>query len=424
MPPHATTSAPTDTRAPARNADAVTPIDLDETSDFVLGALWRMLCDGCADTWLSGIGQRGLGQPDFEAACARWSEALAAEQRDPARGAVAARVLARLQGHAAEVARNRRIYSHTTPAEIRHRYWPTGAREHLDRENLFSMSFCPQPDRFIRSTTKIASAGSCFAHEIGRALRAWGFNYFVTEPGPDHLSPDERWRRRYGQFSARYGLIFNAPSLRQLVERGLGLVELKPYIWKQEGVWRDPYRDALTFESPDEYAADVPVFEAALARTLLEAEVFILTLGVNEVWYFKNDGTYLSRVPWRLMPALLGRKVLTVQENLAELQRLRDVWMPFNPKLRIIVTVSPVPLLATFRSRERNVVVASCHSKSVLRVAAEAFAEANDNVTYFPAYEAVLYGSRVPFRDDGRHVHPDAVQRVVAMFRETFCVPD
>ncbi|MHC4787229.1 MAG: GSCFA domain-containing protein, partial [Planctomycetota bacterium] len=63
-------------------------------------------------------------------------------------------------------------------------------------------------------------------------------------------------------------------------------------------------------------------------------------------------------------------------------------------------------------------------SKSVLRVAAESFADANDNVTYFPAYEAVLYGSRVPFRADGRHVHPDAVQRVVAMFRETFCVPE
>ncbi|MHC4274455.1 MAG: GSCFA domain-containing protein [Planctomycetota bacterium] len=421
MTPTAATSATADTRATPRS---LAPIDLHETSAFVLEALWRVLCDGCADTWLADIGRAGRGQPDFETACARWSEALAAQRRDPARGAVAARVLARLQEHAAEVARNRRIYSHTTPAEIRHRYWPTGARAHLDRKNLFTMSFCPQPDRFITSTTKIASAGSCFAHEIGRALRAWRYNYFITEPGPDHLSDEERWRQRYGQFSARYGLIFNAPSLRQLVERGLGLLKLEPYIWQQEGVWRDPYRDALTFESPEAYAADVPIFEAALTRTLLEAEVFILTLGVNEVWYFKNDGTYLSRVPWRLMPALLGRKALTVEDNLAELQRLHDAWMPFNPELRIIVTVSPVPLLATFRSDEANVVVANCHSKSVLRVAAESFADANDNVTYFPAYEAVLYGSRVPFRADGRHVHPDAVQRVVAMFRETFCVPE
>ena len=86
--------------------------------------------------------------------------------------------------------------------------------------------------------------------------------------------------------------------------------------------------------------------------------------------------------------------------------------------------MSPVPLLATFRSDECNVVVANCHSKSVLRVAAEAFAAHNDNVTYFPAYEAVLYGSRVPFREDGRHVHPDAVRRVVNMFREAHCMPD
>jgi hypothetical protein len=409
MPPPVTTSA---------------PVDLDETGDFVVEALWRVLCDGCEGAWLAEIGRLGEGQADFEAVCARWSEALAAQEQHPARRAAAATVRARVEARAREVARNRRIYSHTTPGEIRHRYWPTGAREHLERENLFAMSFCPRPDRFITRNTRIASAGSCFAHEIGRALRTWRYNYFITEPGPEHLSEEERWRLRYGQFSARYGLIFNTPSLRQLVERGLGLRKLRPYIWRQEGVWRDPYRDALTFESPGAYAADVPVFEAALQRTLLEAEVFILTLGVNEVWYFANDGTYLSRVPWRLMPALLERKVLTVQENLDELQRLRDRWMPHNPNLRIIVTVSPVPLLATFRSDEANVVVANCHSKSVLRVAAEAFANANDNVTYFPAYEAVLYGSREPFRDDGRHVHPDAVKRVVSMFRQTFCVPD
>jgi hypothetical protein len=82
-----------------------------------------------------------------------------------------------------------------------------------------------------------------------------------------------------------------------------------------------------------------------------------------------------------------------------------------------------VPLLATFRSDECNVVVANSHSKSVLRVAAETFASRHDNVTYFPAYEAVLYGSPVPFREDGRHVHPNAVRRVATMFRQAHCRP-
>ncbi len=52
------------------------------------------------------------------------------------------------------------------------------------------------------------------------------------------------------------------------------------------------------------------------------------------------------------------------------------------------------------------------------------FANANDNVSYFPAYEAVVYGSRQPFRDDGRHVSNEAIDRVMNLFKETFCVDD
>ena len=66
--------------------------------------------------------------------------------------------------------------------------------------------------------------------------------------------------------------------------------------------------------------------------------------------------------------------------------------------------------------------MADCQSKSTLRVAAEVFANANDNVRYFPGYEAVVYESRQPFRDDGRHVNTAAIDRVMNLFRETFCV--
>lgn len=81
-------------------------------------------------------------------------------------------------------------------------------------------------------------------------------------------------------------------------------------------------------------------------------------------------------------------------------------------------------LRATFLSEEHNVVVANCHSKSTLRVAAEQFADCNDNVVYFPAYEAVLYGSKQSFCEDGRHVTKEAVDRVMQMFRETFCIEE
>lgn len=233
---------------------------------------------------------------------------------------------------------------------------------------------------------------------------------------------DELWNLKYGFFSTRYGIIFNAPSLRQLIERGLGLLELKPFLFCQNDIWHDPYREEVPFSSPEEYAADLPIFLRALRKMVQEVEVFVISLGVNEVWQFKHDDSYLSRVPWKMSPALLKHKVLSVDDNLAQLQQMRDVWIQHNPNIRIIVTVSPVPLLATFRSEQVNVVVANCEAKSVLRVAGQEFANQNDNVTYFPAYEAVMYGSREQYREDGRHIHPDAIDRAMRIFRDTYCV--
>ena len=82
------------------------------------------LVDPSRDRRRVPVGDQRLGQPDLETACARWSEALA--RRDEPR---ARRVLDRVRAHAAEVAHNRRIYSHLPPDRDLHRYWCTGRRE-------------------------------------------------------------------------------------------------------------------------------------------------------------------------------------------------------------------------------------------------------------------------------------------------------
>ena len=55
-----------------------------------------------------------------------------------------------------------------------------------------------------------------------------------------------------------------------------------------------------------------------------------------------------------------------------------------NPECRLLVTVSPVHLWATFRD-DLDVISASCNSKSTLRAVADEFASRHDNVYYFPA---------------------------------------
>jgi len=61
--------------------------------------------------------------------------------------------------------------------------------------------------------------------------------------------------------------------------------------------------------------------------------------------------------------------------------------------MQIVVTVSPVPLMATLSGED--VVVANTYSKSLLRTVVQESAEAHKNVHHFPGYEIVQNSDRV-----------------------------
>jgi hypothetical protein len=84
-----------------------------------------------------------------------------------------------------------------------------------------------------------------------------------------------------------------------------------------------------------------------------------------------------------------------------------------NPGVRVILTVSPVPLVAT--ATDQHVVVASSYSKAVLRVAAAEAAASTPQVSYFPALEIVT-GPQAPhdyLADDRRSVTEAGVRAVM-----------
>jgi hypothetical protein len=91
-----------------------------------------------------------------------------------------------------------------------------------------------------------------------------------------------------------------------------------------------------------------------------------------------------------------------------------------NPRARVILTVSPVPLVAT--AEDRHVLVSTTYSKSVLRVAAEALSRKCENATYFPSYEIVTgsFSRGAYFADDGRTVLESGVAHVMRIFLRHF----
>jgi hypothetical protein len=76
---------------------------------------------------------------------------------------------------------------------------------------------------------------------------------------------------------------------------------------------------------------------------------------------------------------------------------------------RVIVTVSPVPLTATFTGDD--VIVANAFSKAVLRVCAQRLADF-PWVDYLPSYETVVSGGTAVLHDDNIHVLDETVAAI------------
>ena len=157
----------------------------------------------------------------------------------------------------------------------------------------------------------------------------------------------------------------------------------------------------------------------------MRSEYFVVTLGLNECWEYIPDGSVISRNPKELnFRFLLRPRVLSVEENIDNIQRFFDIVRAHNPDFKLIVSVSPVPFMATWQGSDKHVVTANTHSKAVLRVAAEELASRNEGIFYFPSFEMVTVCTANPWQTDLRHVTPEAVDRVMQLFDTIFVSDD
>lgn len=225
-------------------------------------------------------------------------------------------------------------------------------------------------------------------------------------------------------YSARYGNIYTARQLVQLFDRAHGSFSPQDEAWKRsDGRFVDPFRPQI---EPDGFATRAEVVRDRrnhlrdVKRLFAQLDVFIFTLGLTEAWRRREDGAVFP-----LAPGVAGGELdrdsyefvnFDSQEVLADLHgfllRLRGV----NPSARVILTVSPVPLIATYE--DRHVLVSTTHSKAVLRAAAGAFAQQARGVDYFPSYEIITGpSSRGQYYDeDLRSVRPEGVAHVMKVF--------
>ncbi len=275
----------------------------------------------------------------------------------------------------------------------------------------------------IDATDKVATIGSCFAQHISRHLQRSGFNYFVTEQGDPGMSPEALLRHNYGVFSARYGNVYTARQARQVFDRAFGEFEPVDNVWEFNGRYVDPLRPRIEpdgFESVAALEQSRVEHLAAVRRMFTETDVLLFTLGLTEAWESLADHTV-----YPLAPGVSGGSFdekqyrfvnFTVTEVIEDLERLAEGVRRVNPGVRIILTVSPVPISATYEPR--HVVVSSTATKATLRVAADHMVRGRDWIDYFPGYEIVA-GSPAGaqyYTPNMRGVSPVGVDHVMRVF--------
>lgn len=272
----------------------------------------------------------------------------------------------------------------------------------------------------IAATDAVATAGSCFAQHIARTLTKVGFHYLVTETGPRTAGAADE---SFGVFPARFGNVYTVRQLLQLFERAYGLRAPLDSAWaRKNGGFIDPFRPRIQeagFASAEAVLADRVEHLRAVRSMFERCDVFIFTLGLTEGWVSVRDGAVFP-----LAPGVVGAqqtddyafKNFTVAEMVADFGDFLVKLRLINPEVRVVLTVSPVPLIASYE--KRHVLVSNTYSKSALRVVAEEIAQSFPAVEYFPSYE-IITGAHAKARfyeDDLREVSAEGVAHVMSIF--------
>jgi hypothetical protein len=298
-------------------------------------------------------------------------------------------------------------------------YW-----RNADFSNSDEMDLVTNQKFKIAINQKIATAGSCFAQHLAKTLIFMKFNYFFSELPPADMLGEVAAQSGYGLFSARFGNIYSVRQLLQLFQRAYNDFVPVDEAWtRADGRLIDPFRPQVTpegYESLEALRTDRVNHFDAVRRMFEEADLFIFTAGLTEAWANKQDGAIFPVAPGVLNSEIDLSQYCFVNFRVSEIEKdLHDfieLVRRVNPNIKLLFTVSPVPLVATYESR--HVIVSTTYSKSALRAAIGEVSDEYDFVDYFPSYEIIThwYNKGRYFEDDFRTVSPEGVAHVMRLF--------
>ncbi|MBK5721350.1 GSCFA domain-containing protein [Dysgonomonas sp. Marseille-P4677] len=256
----------------------------------------------------------------------------------------------------------------------------------------------PKSDLIISHKSRIMMLGSCFAENIGELLIKNKFDL--------NLNP--------------FGILYNPKSISQALAF---LCENKKFsdedIFEYKGSYHSFWHHgAFSNTDKNKCLTNINNSIQKAAEDLRQADILFVTFGTAFVFLNKDNNTVVGNCH-KLPASFFDRQRLDVNSIIKDWEILINTLQSINPKLQIILTVSPIRHMKD-GAHENQL------SKSTLLLAIDNLKKSHNQVDYFPSYEIVLDELRDYrfYNEDMIHPNSTAINYIWKRFSETYIKED
>ncbi len=246
----------------------------------------------------------------------------------------------------------------------------------------------------IKFNDRLVTIGSCFSQTIGIYMRQNKFDV--------HVNP--------------FGTVYNPISIFRLLQYSIGKGELPANGFVQNGEVHhhfDFHSDLSALSKAQLHTSILEQIDAT-QQFLKTARWLIITFGTSIVYKLKSTGEVVANCH-KVPQQQFNREFLSVDTIAEAFNDLYNNLTASNPKLNIIVTVSPV-------RHVKDGLEGNAYSKSILRVTCQELSNSYDGIHYFPSYEIMMDDLR-DYRFYGSDlIHPNQVAEdyIWEIFKKSF----
>ncbi len=258
----------------------------------------------------------------------------------------------------------------------------------------FHLNYTPPPlQQKIGHTDKILMIGSCFAENIGEHLLKYKFNCLINPNG----------------------ILFNPISIAAVLGSYIRNENTDPKtsIKNNDRFCNLNYHGDFSFATENELTEAMNSSRQSAQNHLKESNWLIITFGTAYVYRHLETNGIVANCH-KLPQNNFKKELLQPNEIIEQYNTLIGALKKFNPKLNILLTVSPVKYL-------RDGLIENNLSKSILIQSVHQIISSNTNCYYFPAYELVnddLRDYRF-YKEDLAHPNAAAIKYVWNKFSES-----